>query len=265
MPPSELEIALGAALPATSLPQELPLAHLTAARYLRGILDAKYLLPRHCKVFGQKLLYFSYGGVFYRAPKEQSENVTELPVAMVFTPEVMDACCRLFPFDSGAMARKLYGGKWYTAMEPFEKRFSICTGKLSTAARLLVHHLYRTNSRYVGGRPARGNPSWPATLSLLHTFLDQDLSGTCTVPCGIDHRQRSIELLSDAPVSIANELIWIGLPHHRLARTMKAIRELTRTVPQIYPYRFSRNFNPDEIAGELQRAARDQVVERYLE
>jgi hypothetical protein len=95
--------------------------------------------------------------------------------------------------------------------------------------------------------------------------LDEDLSGTGIVPLGIDHRQRSIELLSEGPVSIAEKLIWIGLPHHRLVRTMKAIRALTRTLPQVYTYDWRRNFNPGEIAAELEREARDQVLERYLE
>jgi len=265
MPPSELEIALGSAVSGIPLPQELPLAHLTAARYLRDILGAGELRPRLCKVFKSKLLYFSYGGVFYRTSKIQTQNVAELPVAMVFTPEVMDACFKLFPFDSGAMAQKLYGDKWYADMQPFEERFSIRNGNLSTAARLLVQNHYRTNSNYVEGRPAGSVASWPPTLTLLHAFLSQDLSGIPTVPFGIDHRQRSIELLSAAPVSIAKELIWIGFPEFRSATIMKAIRKLTRTLPQTFIYGYSKNFNPDEYARVLQQAAQEDVVDRYLE
>src|ERR1017187_9469822 len=113
MPPSELELALGSVTPGDPLPLELPIAHLTAARWLRGILGAGHIAPRLCKVFKQNLLYFSYGGVFYRTSKFQSENAAELPVGMVFTPQVLDKCIKLFPFDSGAMARKLYGDCWY--------------------------------------------------------------------------------------------------------------------------------------------------------
>ena len=107
------------------------------------------------------------------------------------------------------------------------------------AARLLVYHLYKTNAKYVEGRPIKG-PDFPSsTLKLLHAFLMQDQSGNVTVPGGIDHRQRSIELLSSVRVSIAQELIWIGLPHSRLAKAMQAIRRYTRTIPQIYPYMYS--------------------------
>ena len=153
MPPSELELSLRAVGTAADLPGELPVAHLTTAKWLRSILDAGKLIPRSCRVFHRDLIYFSYGGVFYRTSKMQSENAAELPVAMVFSPEVLDVCTRLFPFDSGAMADRVFGDGWYTAMEPFQDRFSIAGGDLSMAARLLVLSLYDTNERYVTGRP----------------------------------------------------------------------------------------------------------------
>jgi hypothetical protein len=263
MAPSELEIALGSTSTGAALPAELPIAHLTTARWLKKILDAGSLLPRSCKVFGQDLLYFSYGGVFYRSSKMQTENVAELPVGMVFTPQVLDACMRIFPFDSGAMAAKSFGDRWYTAMQPFDERFSI--GKdLSTSARLLIHNLYQTNAKYLEGRPARKLAFASPTLQLLHDFLTQDQSGSPRVLGGIDHRQRSIEALSSVPVSLANELIWIGLPHHRLAKALKAIRRDTRRIPQIYPYHYSKNFDPDSVAEILQRVAYDDVIKRYL-
>ena len=108
MPPSELELSLRAVGTAADLPGELPVAHLTTAKWLRSILDAGKLIPRSCRVFHRDLIYFSYGGVFYRTSKMQSENAAELPVAMVFSPEVLDVCTRLFPFDSGAMAVDQY-------------------------------------------------------------------------------------------------------------------------------------------------------------
>ena len=265
MSPSELETALGKPTPGTSLPPELPLAHLTAARWLEGILDAKELRPRDCKVFQSKLLYFSYGGVFYRISKLQTENVTELPVALVFTPTVMDICSKLFPFDSGAMAQKLYGDSWYSAMKPFEERFSISNDDLSTTARLLVHKLFGTNAAYVEGRPADQIAASPPALNLLHSFLKENLSNHTSVPWGIDGRQRSIELLSSTSISIADKLIWIGLPLFRSDDMLTGIRKFTRTIPQIYTYRHSRNFNPDQYAADLQRAAQEQVINRYSE
>lgn len=256
-------MALASLGTSTLLPPELPLAHLTAARWLMSILDAGRLLPRSCKVFNEDLIYFSYGGVFYRTSKLQTENTSELPVAMVFRPQVLDLCGRLFPFDSGAMAGHLFGTKWDTALSPFQDRFSV-RDDLNTAARLLVHCCYRENSRYVEGKPASVLGYSGPSLNALYNFLSEDLSGLGTVSGGIDHRQRSIELLSSVSVPIANELIWIGLPHSRLSKTIKAIRRLTRTMPQVYTYHFRRNFYPDEYAAELEVNARAQAIDRYL-
>jgi hypothetical protein len=263
MPPSELELSLRAVGTAADLPAELPVAHLTTARWLTSILEAGELVPRSCRVFHRDLVYFSYGGVFYRTSKMQSENAAELPVAMVFSPEVLDVCTRLFPFDSGAMADKLFGEAWYTAMEPFEDRFSITGGDLSMAARLLVLNLYHTNQKYIGGRPVRSAPAGAPALQLLHGFLSTNQSNNLSVFGGVDHRQRSIEALTTASVSLAKHLVWIGMPHSRYAKTMKAIKRHTRRVPQAYAYHPSRNFSPDTWAADLERQAYEDIVERY--
>jgi len=263
MPVSELESELCTAGSGAPLPTELPLAHLTAARWLQSIVDAGYLRPHMCKIFSQELLYFSYGGVFYRTSKLQTEKVTELPVAMVFEPPVMDLCSTLFPFDSGAMAQKLFGAYWHEQMKPFQERYAV-RNNLSGAAQLLVQTLFLTNENYIRGDPADVSGPLPSALDLLHNFLKQDLSGLRSAPSGIDHRQRSIELLSTVAVSIAKHLVWIGLPHTKIAQTIAALRKLTRTIPQVYTYHYTRNFNPDEYAGRLQEAAEKELIGRYL-
>src|SRR5260370_39913928 len=63
---TELELALAKESTPRELPMGLPLAHLTARRWLQSILKVGQLEPRPCTVLAKKLLYFSYGGVFYR-------------------------------------------------------------------------------------------------------------------------------------------------------------------------------------------------------
>ena len=65
---------------------------------------------------------------------------------MVFTPEVLDTCARLYPFDSGAMMKRLFGDQWFQSLYPFEERFAITQGGLSHAARVLVGSLYAENN-----------------------------------------------------------------------------------------------------------------------
>lgn len=248
-----------------SLPPELPLAHLTSARWLASIVSAGRLIPRACGVFHQDLLYFSYGGVFYRTSKQQTEEASALPVAMVFKPQIVDKCSRLFPFDSGAMKKELFGAAWHSTMNPFERRFVVDAShsSLSEAARLIVHCCYEKNEKYLMGDPTATLVFPSPALTALHSFLSADLSLLRTRPNGVDHRQRSIELISAAAIDLAENLIWIGLPNVHVDRTMADIRRLTRTVPQYYPYNFRRNFHPDEYATELETAARSEVIERY--
>src|SRR5271157_1578136 len=140
--PTELEVALAHELTPERLPLELPVAHLTAARWLKSILQVGSLEPRPCKVFSKRLLYFSYGGVFYRASKLQTERASELPVALVFSPEVLDEVSRLFPFDSGAMAANRFGPDWFRRLGPFDLRFGVNTVDARLDAKKLVYHLF---------------------------------------------------------------------------------------------------------------------------
>jgi hypothetical protein len=80
---TELEIALARESTPAQLPIGLPLAHLTARRWLQAILNVGQLEPRPCKVLSKTVLYFSYGGVFYRTSTLQTERTSELPVALV--------------------------------------------------------------------------------------------------------------------------------------------------------------------------------------
>ncbi len=256
--PSELGLALDAVSSTSALPPELPVAHLTIARWLTPILNAGALLPRRCGVFGEDLLYFSYGGVFFRPNKQPSENASELPVGLVFGPEVLDTCSRLFPFDSGAMMKGRFGDDWLKTLDPFADRFAISNGSLSDAARSLVACLYSENDRYLQGRPIKDLRGAPTALKVLHDFLSADLSSKA-----VDHRHRSIEALTKTPVSLAKDLIWIGLPMHRLTRAKSILRGQTRRLPVFYSYSGARNNSPYGIAEVLQREAQKAVVWSY--
>ena len=161
------------------------------------------------------------------------------------------------------MANRLFGDIWHDSMNPFEKRFVVNTN-LSEAARLLVHCCYEENRRYINGEP-KAKLAFPSpALIALHDFLCKDLSKLKTVPNGIDHRQRSIELICSTAVELADNLLWIGFPNLQVDDTMAHIRRLTRTVPQYWTYDFRRNFSPDEYAALLENQAKSQVIERYI-
>ncbi|SRR6266436_3840838 len=256
---TELEIALNRESTPTELPLGLPLAHLTACRWLASILRVGRLEPRPCKVFLKKLLYFSYGGVFYRTSKLQTEQATELPVALVFAPTVLDLISQLFPFDSGAAAAERFGLDWARKLAPFRKRFLVNTTDALMDARRLVYHLFKTNSQYLKGIPFGSGKHKRDPFPLLYEFLTTDLSSH-----EIDHRQRAIEAISDIPIELGKHLLWIGLPEWKTSSVLKDLyRSTAPTVPQFDTYKYTKNFNPTEIAALLEEKAYKAVIEKY--
>jgi hypothetical protein len=246
---------------AGDLPHTLPLAHLTAWRWLEPILESGHLFPRECKVFSKKLLYFSYGGVFYRTSKLQTQASDELPVAMVFSPKILKYVSHFFPFDSGAMAESRFGEPWTTEMAPFKDRFMFENIDWARDPSLLVHHLYSSNSAYLHGAPRDSIATKPAPFPLLHRFLNADMSSI-----GVDHRQRTIEGVGEEPTSIGDHLLWIGFPLQKIDTILGSLRNCTGVdVPDYWPYPYSRNFNPSELAMALEMKAHEAVIKRYAD
>lgn len=259
--PTDLETALAKESLPSKLPYALPLAHLTASRWLDAILGKGRLEPRPCKVFAKKLLYFSYGGVFYRTSSLQTEAATELPVAFVFSPAVMDVVSRLFPFDSGAMHAGRFGRDWSRRLSPFQSRFRVDTSDGSQKAQILLYHLFETNLSYLSGKPSTASTHKHRPLPLLYKFLNANLSSL-----KVDHRQRTIEAISDAAVELRRNILWVGFPRHKTSKVLKKLVRWTNPdIPQIWEYEFNRNYNPAEIAARLEEHAYNDVIKRYAE
>ncbi len=235
---TELEIALARESTPAQLPIGLPLAHLTARRWLQSILNVGQLEPRPCKVLSKTVLYFSYGGVFYRTSTLQTERTSELPVALVFSPNMMSVISQLFPFDSGAVADNRFGPDWSRRLAPFASRFSVTTTDALRDARRLVYHL---------------------PFPLLHEFLTTDLSSL-----NVDHRQRTIEAISEVAIELGRHLLWIGIPQFRTSAVLKELhRWTTPNILPFYTYDFTKNFNPAEMAARLEENAQECVIKRY--
>jgi hypothetical protein len=256
---TELEVALIEEPRPAKLPIPLPLAHLTVCRWLQPILKVGRLEPRFCKVLSKKLLYFSYGGVFYRKSNLQTQSASELPIAMVYSPAVLKAISRLFPFDSGAMARDLFGPNWKLRLAPFESRFSVNTKDAILDASLLVCHLFGTNRSYISGKSTLAGTKKHAPLPLLQEFLAADLSSL-----NVDHRQRTIEAISEVSFELAKNLLWMGIPQSKFSTVAKGLYRWTRPeVPSIQTYDFTRNFNPAQISAVLENMAHEYIFKQY--
>ena len=243
-------------------PLPLPVAHLSTVRWFDAIASGGHLVPTNCDVFKTKLLYLSYGGIHYRTANKQSENATELPLAFLFDPVVLDSIERYYPFDTGAMAKRNLG-KWTRKLRPiFKSKFKVSGGDYNVPIKL-VHYIYGGNETYLKGEVDGTCGGSPDPLPLLCQFLSDDLSSL-----GIDHRQRMIECQTTRPLPLGKSLLWVAYPECK-TRDYKPllwdIYERTKpTVPYFYAYEYYKNFNPLAVAERLQGQAID-FLKRYLQ
>src|SRR5688572_1187632 len=141
-------------VPENDLPLPLPPMHLSIARHFEKIADDGALTPTPCKVFKQDILYFYYGGLFYRPSNQPTKDEFQLPIAFVFEPEILARVKCFYPFDTGALANGKYGGDWGEKLTRQQDRFRLeasCKGDL--LVRSLVYHMYGTNVSYLRGNP----------------------------------------------------------------------------------------------------------------
>jgi hypothetical protein len=229
---SDLNKALRDEAAPTSPLWPLPLAHLTAVRWLGSISRIGELHPTSCRVFNREILYLSYGGVFYRPDRLQTENPTELPIAFLFDPSLLDRVHEAYPFDTGAVASSLFGEPWTSVLREFE-HFAIWPLHDSSLISLipkLVYHVFGCNKNYLRGNPSEtcklGNDPFP----FLYDFLSADMS-----ELRVDHRQRTIECLINRRLQLDETLIWIGYPDRCSAEIISLLEKYTLPrVPQLY-------------------------------
>lgn len=254
---SSLDGALSSLEDVDAVPMELPIAHLSAARYFGAIAEEGQLEPRQCKVFRESYLYFSYGGVFYRTSQFQTENASELPIAFLFDPMVLTNVTSCFPFDSGAIASGAFG-EWSHRIAPIIDLFKVNTRNCHSKVPKLVYYLYQDNEHYLRGQPSDQCHGRPGPFPLLYEFLRCNLSHL-----GIDHRQRTIECLTQTAQLLHQGLIWIGLPDS-LARDFFRVYQWTRpSVPEFFLYPYHQNFNPAHLGMVLEQEAH-KVVRRFI-
>ena len=145
-------------------------------------------------------------------------------------------------------------------MDPFEERFQVPTTDAVADAPALVNLLYKTNKRYLAGTVSPQAKHRCEPFPLLADFLAEDMSPT------VDHRQRSIECVTEMAVPLSRHLVWIGFPDRRTDAVVRDIYEWTRPdLPIIRPYPYTRNFNPTEKAAQLEALAHEDIVKRFVD
>jgi hypothetical protein len=255
-PPSLEQTILKLEAPPPSF-MALPPTHLTRSEWFGVIVQKGQLEPHNCKFFNEKLLYFFYGGVFFRPASRFTPDELQFPIAFVFEPSVLTSFSRYYPFDTGAMF-KGYFKNWAAKMAPFQENFKL-EGKDYTAPSRLVYHLFGSNEEYLRGRPRAELQQQPAPLPLLWEFFRDNLPNPNT-----DHRQVTIECQTGAAIPLDRNLIWVGYPDSLTSEYLDLLQRLKPYVPRSYRYIAPAKFNPRDIAAELEAQARLDIIDFYL-
>jgi hypothetical protein len=235
----------------------LPAAHLTKAKAFNEIVKARRIEPQPDSHFNEKLIYFFYGGIFYRPASVNLAEEMELPVAFVFKPTALNSFARYYPFDTGAIFNGFFTD-WRAKMGMFEETFKV-HGTDFKAASLLVYHLFKTNRNYLKGLPDDELKSKPEPLPLLFEFLAANPTDGKT-----DNRQYAIECQATVPVPLDQQLLWVGYPDYYSREFSELYKILYPNPPKSYKYEYTRVFNPRDIAVELQKEAEKAVIVDYL-
>jgi len=255
--PQTLEETLRSLPSPASWPMPLPLTHLTKAKWFSTIITRTELEPQPDTFFEEQLLYFFYGGVFYRPAAMNMRTQIELPVAFVFAPSILSSFARYYPFDSGGMINGKFGSLTAT-LSSFDQLFRINGGDHSVPSRM-VYHLYNTNDDYLRGKPNPDLRNKPYPLPQLFEFFSEDLSRENS-----DHRQCIIECQANSPVPLTRGLIWVGFPDYFTAEFLSLLKLLEPDVPQYWCYPSHAIFDPAQVAAKLEQKAFEQVIHRYI-
>ena len=235
----------------------LPTTHLTRAEWFEIIIQQGQLSPLDDRHFNEKVLYFFYGGVFYRPPSRFTSDQLHFPVAFVFDPSVLSSFARYYPFDTGAMFNGFFGD-WSNKMAPFQEAFKIC-GTDYTAPTRMVYHLFGSNEEYLRGNPRSDLRTQPAPLPLLLDFFKENLKNEHT-----DHRQYTIECQANCPIPLDKYLIWVGYPDYYTDQYLALLEKLKPYIPRSWRYEPTEKFNPRDIAAQLETRARADIIDHYV-
>lgn len=172
-------------------PALLAWCHTTDGYAFRSMVHSGFFAPNPCPVFGEDLLYFFYGRPAFRLSDTIGMNA-RAPVIVVLDPSLICRGKRLFPFDTGAFAKKRFQ-KWVHDNMQLADFELACTDE---APRRHVQSFFGTNKAYLYVKPA--NPPLPyegefEVESIVSMLTDRDSEQS-------DDRRLAIELQVDEPV-----------------------------------------------------------------
>jgi hypothetical protein len=179
----------------------LPLVHSTKAFHLRSLGQNNLLKAAPCDVFtADKLNYFFVGRPAYKTAAQEAQSpYWQFPCCFIFEFSMIGDVRRMFPFDSGAFARKRYPS--YTSMMALEE-FEVAG--VADAPGKIIGAFFDTPQRYFDLQP-KGKHEFIGEYAL--GAMDMEIKALHRLSLeesatSFDDRRLTIEVQSGADVDL---------------------------------------------------------------
>ncbi len=196
----------------------LPLCHTTRWKYFEKILDkgfiskefSKFPDPNPVGVKIEKMVYLFYGMPFYiyevgNGTAINSEVTEDMPIGLIFKPELSNDVDRFYPFDTGALLANKYSGILNANEEDEYKIFEVPISDGKELKQVVKRH-YCNNINYcIGELCYRKDAICTKEENLLRLFNFSSNSK-------VDLRSRAIEVHSLNDIPLENKLQALILP-----------------------------------------------------
>lgn len=253
-------------LDSDNLPVPLPLLHTTTVGRFEKILDQGFLDVTPCNIFKKNLLYFFYGGPFYRPniPEDELENEdpTWLPVSIMLWPTLAaDAYC-FFPYDTGAANKNIYNGGWGERLSRYDY-FRLDRAPNTVVPAKYVKYAFGGNENYMFGKILENSSDLPKPLQEILNFYRDRPTRTGKEA---DKRRCMVECLFDKRLDLADNMIWVSYPQIKDAMFFPKLKRIAGTkMPRIDPYLCHAQDEQLRIIGRLEEKAQKVLLEhRYI-
>jgi len=229
-------------------PISMPLTHVTDAYSFRAIMEDEALIPSHCSIFGENLVYLFYGRPAYRSVAERESSAIDAywPICFVMKPEVV-APKRIFPFDSGAFHHRLFDSVMYHRMIKEDFALDADPGTPGKLLRLF----WQDEKAYFNAHGAADFT--PENFEFEAKAYLSLISDAGRAP--FDDRCSAIEIQTDAAVALEGNTIAVITPTEFITPSLSERIEKMGAV--ILPYNVTRRQRPGEMVGLICDIVRD--------
>jgi len=244
------------------LPELMDLVHITSAGRGRRIITAEKIETRRCNVFDRELVYAFVARPAYRFPdgNEKSEQINRFPVVFVISPRNLEEPHHIYPMDTGAAVKGVYG----SAVDPevYLEEYELDPDLNATL--LHIAWAFGSKAAYFDGHLKTGLantlPHWESAVRGWIKIATLPAEGSNRP----DDRASAIEIAYRSNIALRDNVRLIILPQQLLedprGSNTQLIAALKSLKLEIKCYDWRPNETPDSFMADI-----TTIVRRHLE